>query len=360
MEQELQRKRISLWMCLVVLAIFASLSLIPAASAQDEPLKVAAILPGAINDQSWNSLGYAGMTAIAEQFGAEIAYTESVQPADQIDAIRDYVARGFDIIFVHGGQFEDAAITVAEEAPDVTFFVTAGAQGNGSNVIALDAARDEMMYGLGYLGALLSESGQLGYVTSLEGIPAIVSSVCGFRAGAAAGNPDVEVAVVYVPDMEDVARAREATLTLIGNGADYVVGDLNRGIQGVLDVAMEEGVMTTGRVPAHVEVYPDGVMTTAVEDWAAMYPSSVQQMMDGNLTGEPLFLGLNQGFFYAYGNAEESEDTEATPEANAEASLLNSSIPEDVAEAWTEAIGMVASGETVIEQPEGCDAAGTL
>lgn len=331
---------------LATVLVAAGLSL-PAAAQQ---LKVAAVLPGAINDQSWNSLGYRGMQAIQEQFGAEIAFSENVQPADQIDAIRDYVQRGFNVIFVHGGQFEDAANTVAEEAPDVTFFVTAGAKGNGRNVIALDAARDAMMYGLAYLGARLSKSGKLGYVTSLQGIPAIVTSVCGFRAGAAAANPDVEVSVIYVPDMEDVARSREAVLTLIGNGADYVVGDLNRGIQGVLDVAKEKGAMTTGRVPDHIQVYAEGVMTAAIEDWANMYPSAVRLLVDGKLGTTPLFLGVDAGFYYTYG---------AAPSADL-AGKLNPAVPADVATAWLAAVSAVADGSAAIDKPDGCDAPGTL
>ena len=343
------RLRLALISATVALAgLFGATFGSPAAQAAD-PLKVAAVLPGAINDQSWNSLGYQGLQSIEKEFGSEIAYSENVQPADQIDAIRDYVQRGFNVIFVHGGQFEDAAITVAEEAPDVTFFVTAGAKGNGKNVIALDAARDQMMYGLAYLGGKLSKSGKLGYFTSLEGIPAIVSSVCGFRAGAAAGNPDAQVSVIYLPDMEDVARAREAVLTLVGNGADFVVGDLNRGIQGVLDVSKEKGVLTTGRVGDHITLYPEGVVTAAIEDWANMYPSAVRMKVDGRLGTEPLFLGVDAGFYYTYTGKPGGEL----------ADKLNPIVPKDVAEAWLAAMKDVSGGATKIERPEGCDKAGS-
>ncbi|MFQ3583348.1 MAG: BMP family protein [Cyanobacteriota bacterium] len=310
--------------------------------AQDASLRVAAILPGSINDQSWNSYAYEGLQQIKANFGAEIAYSENVQPADQIDAIRDYVNRGYNVVFVHGGQFEDAALTVAADAPEVDFLVTAGAQGNGSNVTPLDVDRVQMVFGQGYLAASMSESGKLGMVTSLEGIPPTRAATCAFRAGAKFANPDVETTVVYLPDMEDVARAREATLTLIGNGADYVQGDLNRGIQGVLDVAQEQRILTMGRVPAHAETYPEGVLTLVVEDWASMYPAMVALQQADKLTGEPTYLGLGDGFRYIYGDGD-----------------VNPIVPEEVAIRWREVVEQVGQGEITVEIDDQCSRAGT-
>jgi basic membrane protein A len=346
MKQRVRLAVISAAAAVVVLLGVASVSTVAQAA---DKLKVAAVLPGAINDQSWNSLGYQGLQSIKKEFGAEIAYSENVQPADQIDAIRDYVRRGFNVIFVHGGQFEDAANTVAQEAPDVTFFVTAGTKGNGKNLFALDAARDQMMYGLAYLASKLSKSGKIGYVTSLEGVPAVVASVCGFRAGVAAGKSGSKVSVIYLPDMEDVVRAREAVLTLVGNGADFVVGDLNRGIQGVLDVSKEKSILTTGRVADHIKIYPQGVVTAAIEDWANMYPSAVRMKQAGKLGPIPLFLGVDQGFYYTY----------TGQPGGALSDKLNPIVPKDVSEAWSNEMQAVSSGAKKIEHPEGCDKAGS-
>ena len=50
-------------------------------SSQATPGKVAMLLPGSINDQSWNAAGYAGLTKL-KTMGIEIAYSENVQAAD--------------------------------------------------------------------------------------------------------------------------------------------------------------------------------------------------------------------------------------------------------------------------------------
>src|ERR1700732_4805838 len=43
--------------------------------------KAALLLPGSINDQSWNAQGYAGLLKLKEM-GWETVYSENVQPAD--------------------------------------------------------------------------------------------------------------------------------------------------------------------------------------------------------------------------------------------------------------------------------------
>ena len=65
--------------------------------------KVAMLLPGSINDQSWNAAGYGGLQKLKEQ-GMETAYSENVQAADHIEAMKDYARRGFSPVIGHSGQ----------------------------------------------------------------------------------------------------------------------------------------------------------------------------------------------------------------------------------------------------------------
>ena len=46
--------------------------------------KAAMLLPGSVNDQSWNAIGLAGLNKLKE-IGYEAAYSENVSPADQIE-----------------------------------------------------------------------------------------------------------------------------------------------------------------------------------------------------------------------------------------------------------------------------------
>src|SRR6516225_4639891 len=64
------------------------------ASAQD---KAAVLLPGSINDQSWNAQGYEGVKKL-KAMGWDVAYTENVQAADMAQALQDYASKGYTLI----------------------------------------------------------------------------------------------------------------------------------------------------------------------------------------------------------------------------------------------------------------------
>jgi simple sugar transport system substrate-binding protein/basic membrane protein A len=309
---------------------------------EEDVLKVAAVFPGSINDQSWNSYGYAGMKDIEAKFGAEVAFSENVQPADQIDAIRDYASRGYDVIFAHGGQYEDASLRVAQEYPDTMFIVTCGAQGNKTNAVCVDVDRISMNFGLAYVAAKMSKTGHLGWITSLEGIPAVQRGTCGFIAGAKLADPNVKVSVIYLPDMEDIAKAREAALTMARQGADFIIGSLNRGIQGVIDVCKEEGLMTSGRLPSHVEAYPEGILTNQIEDYDRIYSSMIELWSEDNLTPGATYLGLEKGYHFDY----------------SETSAWNPSVPADVLAELAEVIEGVENGSIPVDVNDQCDDAG--
>ncbi len=100
-----------------------------------EDLKLAVVLPGKIDDGSWNTDGYEGLKSAAEAVGAETAYVENVGPSNQEQALRNFASQGMSVVFAHGGQYETAVETVAPQFPDVQFVTISGAnQGAAPNV----------------------------------------------------------------------------------------------------------------------------------------------------------------------------------------------------------------------------------
>src|SRR5262249_2018083 len=69
--------------------------------------KLAYIPCGRVNDQSWSQAGYEGVLAAQKELGIEVAYSESVPPADVEAAARDYAAKGFNLVMLHCGTFTD-------------------------------------------------------------------------------------------------------------------------------------------------------------------------------------------------------------------------------------------------------------
>ena len=71
-------------------------------------IRVACLLPGSASDRSWSQFGYEALMKVKNELGAEVAYSENIADADLLPALRGYASAGYDVIFGHGGQFQDA------------------------------------------------------------------------------------------------------------------------------------------------------------------------------------------------------------------------------------------------------------
>ena len=254
--------------------------------------KVAMLLPGSINDQSWNAAGYAGLQKLKDK-GFEIAYSENVQAADHIEAMKDYARRGFSPVIGHSGRFLSAAQRVGPEFEKTVFLVGSGSGGQGKNVISVDIANEQFGYLAGALAARMSKTGKVGAVAGLEGLPNMIASMGGFRLGARSVKPDIEVKIVYLQSMEDPAAAKEAVFSLIAGGADVIGGKLNAGHAGIIQAAKEKGVYTIGRSLGHTAIAPDRVLTNIAEKWGEVYVAAVMHLKAGKLAGNYVAYGYN-------------------------------------------------------------------
>src|SRR6266481_9129668 len=79
--------------------------------------KVALLSPGPVSDAGWNALAYEGLLAIRDQLGAEVAQIQTKTPAEFEEGFRDFASRGFQLVFGHGFEFQDAAAAVAPDFP---------------------------------------------------------------------------------------------------------------------------------------------------------------------------------------------------------------------------------------------------
>ena len=328
----LSRRLVASAATMSLLAIMAPL----AAAAADAP-KAAMLLPGSINDQSWNAAGYSGLTKI-KSLGFDIAYSENVPDSDDATAMEDYAQHGFAVVLAHSGRFLSAAQRVGPDFPKVQFIIGGGAAGQSPNVVSIDYENAQFGCQLGVLAARMSKTGKVGGIYGLEGLPNIVAQAGGFRLCAKMTNPAIAVTIVYVKDMEDAASAKEAALSLIGDGADVLTGKLNAAQNGVIQAAKEKGVFVTGRDPSSVETAPKAVLTNVLEFWDDMYSKTALQVKSGKLV---------DGFVrYGYGTADRT--TGATL-AYDKSSKFNPVVPAAVV-AEVEGLGpKFASGEMKIE-----------
>jgi len=270
----------------------AALALSPAllaapAHAQD---KAAILLPGSINDHSWNALGYSILLSL-KPHGFETAYTENVADADEAEALRDYAAKGFKIVMGHSGRFVSSMEQVAPEFPKTQFIAVSGNAGQAPNVMSIDWNNAQFGCQIGTLAARMSKTHKVAGVYGLEGVPNITAQAGGFRI--CAKKAGAAVTIIYVKDMEDAAAAKEAGLALIAAGADVLTGKLNAAEAGIVQAAKEKGVYVTGRGFDQTAAAPDAVLTNILEDWPGMFGSTSDQVKAGKLFGTFVLYGYD-------------------------------------------------------------------
>ena len=325
-------------------ALTSAIGLGAVASSAHAEDKAAILLPGSANDQSWNALGYSILKSL-EPHGFKTAFSENVSNADEAEAMRDYARNGFEIVMGHSGRFVSAMEQVAPEFPKTQFIAVSGNEGKAPNVMSIDWNNAQFGCQLGVLAARMSKTHKVAGVYGLQGVPNITAQAGGFRI--CATKAGAQVSIVYIKDMEDAAEAKEAALSLIAAGADFITGKLNAAETGLVQAAKEKKVWVTGRGFDQTKIAPDLVLTNVLEDWAAMFGSTADQVKAGKLFGT----------FVQYGY--DTAPVTGGSLAYAEGKALNPVVPEAVVKELDEMAAQFKSGALKITPTENDARAGS-
>ncbi len=282
---------------LLVAALVVTACGTPAPEAPPEEaaaVKVALVMPGSIADQGYNAAAYAGLMAIEENLGAEVAYTEMVPIAEYEEAFRNYAAEGYDIVIGHGFEFGDPIEVVAPEFPDTAFLVVNGIVA-GENYASLLHQNHETAYVCGYIAARMSETGKLAAIGGFA-YPVIVQQLEAYRLGAESVDPNTEVTIAYLDSWDDIALGKEAALAQISAGADCIFHVADAAGIGVIQACEEEGVRAIGFAYDQNELAPETVITSTIIDYPEMLTTAVTDIQAGRFEFNTVHLyGLETG-----------------------------------------------------------------
>ena len=179
---------------------------------EPETFKVGMLLPGSISDEGWNALAHDGLKAIETELGAEISYVESLTPADWEVDFRSYAMQGYHLIFGHGFEYQEAAIAVAQDYPEIVFITSAGASGAiRENVSSIVFRLEQATYLLGMISGLMTQTDKIGIIGGQE-LPSSSSTFMAFEGGVKSTNPNASVQRAYVGDWENIAKAKDLAL----------------------------------------------------------------------------------------------------------------------------------------------------
>jgi basic membrane protein A and related proteins len=258
-----------------------------------QPFKVGLLTPGSVNDGGWNALAWEGLQRIKNELGAEVAHQETKTPAEMNEGFAAYGARGFDLAFGHGFEYQDPAKTAGAQHAKTVFITTSG-NTLAANVAPMRFQIEEATYILGVIAARESKTGKAGVVGGIN-VPSIASSFLAFKAGAQSVNPKFEVREVYTGNFDDLGAAKLATLSLINAGCDFVFHQANEAGRGVFQACSERKTRCFGSNADQSELAPDVILASAVVDVPAAYVQMAKVVKEGRFEPKVQHFGMNEG-----------------------------------------------------------------
>src|SRR6185369_9283032 len=257
------------------------------------PMKVGLLTPGSINDNGWNAIAYEGLQRIKKDLGAEVSNQETKTPAEVLEGFRSYGARGYDLAFGHGFEFQDAALAAGKEYPN-TIFITTSGSAVAKNVSPMVFELEQATYLLGVIAARESKTGKAGVIGGIN-LPSIASTFLAFKAGAQSVNPKFEVKEIYTGNFDDVGAAKLATLSLINAGCDFIFHQANEAGRGVFQACQERKVRCFGSNKNQNDMAPDVIVASAVLDVPYAFVYMARLVHDHKFTPHVYNLGQNEG-----------------------------------------------------------------
>jgi basic membrane lipoprotein Med (substrate-binding protein (PBP1-ABC) superfamily) len=234
-------------------------------AAAPSTFKVALLTPGPISDRSWNGGAYDGLLRIRDSLGASISNIQTKTPAEFEENFRQYGAQGYDLVFGHGFEFQDAALRVGPEFPKTVYIATSGNRAAG-NVAGMVFAFEDPSYLAGLVAGSMTRSGIVGTIGGTE-LPPVKSSFAAFEQGVHEVNPKVKVLSSFIGNWDDAAAGKEQALAQIAQGADLIFQNADAAGLGIFQAAREKkGVWVFGSNSNQNGVAPDVVIGSVVID----------------------------------------------------------------------------------------------
>jgi basic membrane lipoprotein Med (substrate-binding protein (PBP1-ABC) superfamily) len=258
--------------------------------------KVALVAPSAVNDLAFTQSMVDALDRLKAKYNLKIAVSDNmftVDP-DAANALRNYASQGYDLVIAHGSQYGGTIQQLAPQFPKVSFaWGTAGDTFGQPNVFAYQAASDQGGYVLGALAASMSQSKILGVVGPIE-VGDAKLYVDGFKNGAKATVPDINLRVNYTGSFSDVALASEAAKSFVAAKADAMTGSAQM-VVGAVGVAKDENIPWFGTQSNQTSLAPTVVVASQVYHWEVVLSQIIQAIQKGTLGNQTYTIDLANG-----------------------------------------------------------------
>ena len=212
--------------------------------------KIALILPGPINDLSWNEGCYVAVQQLVSYLNSTghpsiFSYATGVYtPSDITPVLQTYLSKGYNIIIYDGYQGQVPINSLNNTYPNTAFLVIGG-YAPGGNVGVIIERGGQLGFIMGVLAALLTHTGKVAIIGG-QNVAEITWVTQGFVLGVKYVdqnfNKSVSAIVTFVGNFDDPAAAKAAAAAAVSSGADVLFCSGDGITEGVAEAAQEYNV----------------------------------------------------------------------------------------------------------------------
>jgi basic membrane protein A and related proteins len=273
-----------IWSVLRASAALALTAALAASSVAAEPLKVAFVYYGPVNDGGWTQMHDVARKKLEAAFGSAIktTYVENVpETADCERVFRQLAEDGNKLIFATTFGYMEPLQKIAKLFPDVKFEHASGFK-TAANISVYEPRFEEGFYLIGVLAGQMTKTNALGFIGSFP-IPTVVRNIDAMTLGALSVNPKIKTRPIWVNTWYDPGKERQAADTLIAQGVDTVAQ--NTDSPASIQAAQEKGTYAFS-IDADMSVFgKKAQLSGTTEDWSGYYIAETKKVLDGTWTG---------------------------------------------------------------------------
>lgn len=279
---------------ILVLSLAWAWSSTVAAAGKDD--KIMLVLPGPINDQSWNATAYKGLLLVKKNLGVTMQYIENIETANAESTMTDLGSKGYNLVIAHGTQYNDYAAKVALKFPKTKYWIINGIKSAEPNLGGVGFREWEAGWVAGVMAGLSTKSNKIGTIGGFP-FPVIEGSMDGFEKGAKTVNPRVQVTQVFVNSWSDVAKGKESAKAMIEAGVDVIMTTANQVGIGSIQAAREAGVKAVGFISDQHSLAPGTVVGSVLYYTPRFFTAIMSDYVKGKLKPQVKTYGWKEKFF---------------------------------------------------------------
>ncbi|WP_024653891.1 BMP family ABC transporter substrate-binding protein [Borrelia persica] len=233
-------------------------------------IKVAVLLDGLFNDESFNESAWNGIQKVKKELGLEIIVKES-SANSYLSDLNLLKINGSNFIWLIGYRFSDVAVSVALENPGIKYVVIDPVYNTDlsipKNLSAITFRSEEGAFLVGYIAAKISNTGKIGFLGGMDDV--IINAFrYGYEAGVIYANRNISIDNRYIGSFVDAKRGEILANEMYVGGVDIIYHASGLSGLGVIEAAKKfgDGHYVIGVDQDQSHLAPEHVITSSIKD----------------------------------------------------------------------------------------------